>query len=90
LGAMGVITRSEEYLFVGELSLDGSVRPVRGVLSMAVAARRKGIRNLIVPMENAAEAAIAEGLTCTGRAICRKPCLCCGSRISSSLSLPYL
>src|SRR5438045_654667 len=37
LGAMGVITRSEEYLFVGELSLDGSVRPVRGVLSMAVA-----------------------------------------------------
>src|SRR6478736_2495379 len=66
LGAMGVITRSEEYLFVGELSLDGSVRPVRGVLSMAVAARRKGIRNLIVPLENAAEAAIAEGVNVYG------------------------
>src|SRR5947207_7018715 len=66
LGAMGVIERSEDYLFVGELSLDGSVRPVRGVLSMAVAARRKGIRNLIVPFENAAEAAIAEGVSVYG------------------------
>src|SRR5271157_683483 len=37
LGAMGVIARADEYLCVGELSLDGSVRPVRGVLSIAVA-----------------------------------------------------
>ena len=62
LGAMGVIARSEDHLFVGELSLDGSIRPVRGVLSIAVAARRQGIRNLIVPPDNAAEAAIAEGV----------------------------
>jgi magnesium chelatase family protein len=62
LGAMGVIERSEDYLFVGELSLDGSIRPVRGVLSIAVAARSKGIRNLIVPPENAAEASVAEGV----------------------------
>src|SRR5580698_6386632 len=44
LGAMGVIPSADDYMFVGELSLDGSVRPVRGVLSMAVAAGRKGIR----------------------------------------------
>src|SRR5271166_6481235 len=49
LGAMGVISCANEHLFVGELSLDGGVRPVRGVLSMAVAAQRRGIRNLIVP-----------------------------------------
>jgi magnesium chelatase family protein len=62
LGAMGVISRADEYLFVGELSLDGGVRPVRGVLSMAVAAGRQGIRNLIVPPDNAAEAAMVEGV----------------------------
>src|SRR5580658_868073 len=62
LGAMGVISRADEHLFVGELSLDGGVRPVRGVLSMAVAAARRGIRNLIVPPDNAAEAAMVEGV----------------------------
>jgi magnesium chelatase family protein len=62
LGAMGVIARADEYLCVGELSLDGSVRPVRGVLSIAVAAGRQGIRNLIVPPENAAEAAMVAGV----------------------------
>jgi magnesium chelatase family protein len=66
LGAMGVISRSEQHLFVGELSLDGSLRPVRGVLSIAVAARKKGIQNLIVPPENAAEAAVAEGVRVFG------------------------
>jgi magnesium chelatase family protein len=62
LGAMGVISSADEYLFVGELSLDGGVRPVRGVLSMAVAAARRGIRNLIVPPDNAAEAAMVDGV----------------------------
>src|SRR5215475_3958906 len=36
LGAMGIVGKAEEHLFVGELSLDGTLRPVRGVLSMAV------------------------------------------------------
>ena len=62
LGAMGLIPRPEDHLFVGELSLDGSLRPVRGALSIAVAARKRGIHNLIVPMDNAAEAAVAEGV----------------------------
>jgi magnesium chelatase family protein len=66
LGAMGVISRADEYLCVGELSLDGGVRPVRGVLSMAVAAERRGIRNLIVPPDNAAEAAMVEGVRVFG------------------------
>jgi magnesium chelatase family protein len=44
-----------DHLFVGELSLDGSLRPVRGTLSIAVAAQRRGLRNLIMPVDNAAE-----------------------------------
>ncbi|MDZ4122469.1 MAG: magnesium chelatase domain-containing protein, partial [Candidatus Cloacimonadaceae bacterium] len=48
--------------FVGELSLDGNVRPVKGVLPIAVAAKQDNIDELIVPWENADEAAIIEGL----------------------------
>jgi magnesium chelatase family protein len=48
------------------LSLDGTLRPVRGVLSIAVCARRQGIPNLLVPADNAAEAAVAEGVNVFG------------------------
>jgi magnesium chelatase family protein len=53
-------------MLVGELSLDGTLRPVRGVLSIAVCARRQGIPNLLVPADNAAEAAVAEGVNVFG------------------------
>ncbi|HUS07910.1 MAG TPA: YifB family Mg chelatase-like AAA ATPase [Bryobacteraceae bacterium] len=66
LGAMGTVGNSEKFLIVGELSLDGSLRPVRGTLSMAVCARRQGIANLIVPADNAAEAAVTEGVQVFG------------------------
>jgi magnesium chelatase family protein len=66
LGAMGAVQSTEEHLLAGELSLDGSVRSVRGVLSIAVCARRQGIRNLIVPLENAAEASVVEGVCVFG------------------------
>ena len=49
--------------FVGELSLEGRLRPVNGVLSMAIAARDEGIQELYVPAENAREATIAGGIT---------------------------
>ena len=49
--------------FAGELSLDGSLRPVAGVLSMALSARDNGVTEFFVPRPNAAEAAAAEGLT---------------------------
>ena len=48
--------------FVGELSLTGALRPVSGMLPMAMAARRLGVRQLFVPAENAAEATLADGL----------------------------
>jgi magnesium chelatase family protein len=52
----------EGYVFLGELSLDGSVRPVRGALSAALAARERGIRCVVVPEANAKEAAVVEGV----------------------------
>ena len=52
--------------FLGELSLEGKVRGVRGVLPMALAARERGIKELYVPQENALEASLAEGLTVYG------------------------
>ena len=52
----------DEVVIVGELGLDGAVRPVRGVLPMAAGARADGRRAILVPPENAAEAAVVEGL----------------------------
>ena len=62
LGAMGVVKAMDRHISIGELSLDGAIRPVRGALSIAVCAREQGIANLIVPAENAAEAAVVEGV----------------------------
>lgn len=53
----------EDWCIVGELSLDGVVRGVRGILSQAIAAREAGRKYLMVAPENAAEAAVVEGLT---------------------------
>jgi len=59
-------------VFVGELALDGSIRPVRGVLPIADWARRGRARRLFVPRDNAAEAAIAaDGFAADGRAVDR-------------------
>jgi magnesium chelatase family protein len=52
----------ERYMVVGELSLEGRVRPVRGVLPIALAARAAGLEGLILPRENELEAAVVEGL----------------------------
>ncbi|MDD5489692.1 MAG: YifB family Mg chelatase-like AAA ATPase [Candidatus Moranbacteria bacterium] len=50
-------------LFVGELSLNGGIRPVNGVLPIAIMAKEKNVSEIIVPEKNAKEAAIVEGLT---------------------------
>jgi magnesium chelatase family protein len=64
LGAYGGLTKKElpEYVMVGELSLDGGVRGIRGALPIAIAARTKKIPNLIVPEVNAREAAVVQGV----------------------------
>lgn len=66
LGATGALQGSEHHAFAGELSLDGTLRPVRGALPMAVCAKRAGLRYLVVPKENAAEAAVVDGIRVLG------------------------
>ncbi len=68
--ALGILTASEtcssenlhRYLVIGELSLDGRVRPVQGILPMAIAARRQGLKGALVPNANAREAAVVRDL----------------------------
>ena len=64
LVADGVIdgTHLHDYVLVGELSLDGRVKPVRGSLSMALACRERGVKGFIGPAANAQEAAVVQGL----------------------------
>src|SRR3954452_12492450 len=66
LGAMGAVRGLDQHIVMGELSLDGAVRPVRGALSVAVFAKERGIANLIVPADNAAEAAVVDGVNVYG------------------------
>ncbi len=54
--------RFGRLMLTGELALDGSTRPVRGVLPMAVQARREGLEAIVLPAENAREASVVEGL----------------------------
>jgi magnesium chelatase family protein len=55
-----------DHLFIGEVSLDGSLRSVSGVLPIAAAAKRMGIVGLVVPADNAQEAAVVQGLAVYG------------------------
>ncbi len=59
-GDLGNGDNLENTLSVGELSLDGRVRPVRGALSIALRCRENGIKNLLLPEENATEAAVVK------------------------------
>jgi magnesium chelatase family protein len=68
LGSTGQVMAEEmsDYMMMGELSLDGGIRPVKGVLPMAIEARNKGFKGLFVPAENAREAAIVNDLKVFG------------------------
>ncbi len=64
LAASGTVSgeRLSSYLFSGELSLTGDIKPVRGILPYALTAREKGFRGVVIPAENADEAALVEGI----------------------------
>lgn len=71
--AMGILRASGELriadmslAILGELALDGSLRPVRGVLPMVVAARDAGIRSVLLPLKNATEASLVKGVQVLG------------------------
>src|SRR2546423_2707920 len=64
LAAQGVVERREvaDLVLLGELSLDGSIHPTRGVLPIAAAAKREGLAAILLPAPNAGEAAVVSGL----------------------------
>ena len=64
LGATSILKREliDDTLVLGELSLDGRIQPVRGVLPVALHCRRRGVRRLLVPAGNAEEAAVIQGV----------------------------
>jgi len=68
LAAQGVVERREitDCVLLGELSLDGSIHPTRGVLPIAAAARREGVAAILLPAPNAGEAAVVSGLKVYG------------------------
>lgn len=73
--AMGILVATEQieeknplndYIIMGELSLDGSLQPIRGALPIAIKAQEEGFKGFILPKQNAKEAAIVEGLNVYG------------------------
>ena len=72
--ALAVLAASEridiqplaQHLLVGELSLDGQLRPVKGALPMTLMAKARGLRGVVVPVENATEAAVVDGIEVLG------------------------
>ncbi len=72
--ALGILKASEQlssedlekYVIMGELALDGGLRPIKGALPIAIEARKNGFKGFILPMENASEAAIVDELDVVG------------------------
>lgn len=64
LAATGLIERAsyQDYVFLGELALDGLLRPVKGVLPTAITARNESMKGIFLPQENAPEAAVVDGI----------------------------
>lgn len=72
--AVGILTATEqihtpmleESLFIGELSLNGVIRPVKGVLPLVAMARKRGLKRVFMPVENISEGAVVEGIESVG------------------------
>ena len=72
--AVGILAASEQvneemlssYVLIGELSLDGTMSPMRGVLPIAIEAKKNGFKGILLPFENAREASVVDGLEVVG------------------------
>lgn len=72
--AIGILIATEQIqseliegsMFIGELSLNGTLRPVKGTLPLVALARDKGLKRVFMPMDNCAEGAVVEGIECIG------------------------
>lgn len=71
IGVMAVsnqvdVSKLEQYIIMGELSLDGTLNPIKGALPMAIKAKEQGFKGIIIPKENAKEAGIVDGIEVIG------------------------
>ena len=90
--ALGILAASEQLdgagledqLVFGEVGLDGDLRPVRGALSMTLAARKAGLRGVLLPAENLSEAAVVEGIEVRGARTLAEVC----SHVGEGPALP--
>ena len=75
--ALGILSASEQiiplelnqYMIMGELSLDGKIRGIKGVLSMALKAKEMGLKGIVIPQENIPEASLVKGIEIIGAQI---------------------
>ena len=68
LAASGQMTSEvlDNYIIMGELSLDGTLKPIKGALPIAIKAREEGFRGIVLPMDNVREAAVVSGVEVIG------------------------
>lgn len=96
--ALGLLQASEQtkmiglsdYLIMGELSLTGEIRPIKGALSMAIEAKKQGIKSLILPRENATEAALIDGIAIYGMANLRDTIRFLHGRTQTPAKAPHI
>lgn len=92
--AIGILTATEQIhptmlddsMFIGELSLNGAVRPVKGVLPLVAMARKSGFKRVFMPKDNISEGAVVEGIECIGISTLIELCQILEGRIAYSIT----
>ena len=92
--AIGILTATEQIhptmlddsMFIGELSLNGAVRPVKGVLPLVALARKSGFKRVFMPNDNISEGAVVEGIECIGISTLIELCQILEGKIAYSIT----
>lgn len=92
--AIGILTATEQIhptmlddsMFIGELSLNGAVRPVKGVLPLVAMARKSGFKRVFMPKDNISEGAVVEGIECIGISTLIELCQILEGKIAYSIT----
>ena len=94
--AVGILVATEQIqseiiegsMFIGELSLNGTLRPVKGTLPLVALARDKGLKRVFMPLENCTEGAVVEGIECIGVGSLLELCEILSGRMPYSVAKP--
>jgi magnesium chelatase family protein len=90
ISATGMLKRPDEpFAVIGELALDGQIQPVRGTLAVTLACRKRGIRMLLVPAANRAEAGVVEGVRAVGASTLREAVALLNGEIEETPPPPF-